>query len=150
MVYSYNREYGAVQTTPYSADQAGNAERLWHEIKKHTDFGRWMGAYASSTPADTVQLQAADIVAYELSKDFENRLKRPNDKMRFGLRQILKMSNLPLPMIRFLDRRELLRIIQEGRFPCQAGVEELEDTQMSSAIEAMVTWMRERGEWDKK
>jgi hypothetical protein len=147
MVYSYNQEYGTTQTTPYSADQAGNAERLWHEIKKQTDFGSWMGSYASRTPADTVQLQAADIIAYELSKDFENRIRRPNDRMRFGLREILRMSHIPLPMIRFFDRRELLRLIVEASFPCRIGVEELERTQELSAMESMIRWMVTRGDW---
>jgi len=106
-----------------------------------------MGPYASSTPTDTVPLQAADIIAYELSKDFENRIRRPNDRMRFGLRQILRMSNIPLPMIRLFDRRELLRLIVEAGFPCQVGVEELENTQEVSAMESMVRWMVERGDW---
>jgi hypothetical protein len=147
MIYSYNQEYGAIQTTPYSADQAGNAERLWYEIKRQTDFGRWMGSYASSTPGDTIQLQAADIIAYELSKDFENRIRRPNDRMRFGLREILRMSRIPLPMIRFFDRRELLRLIVEASFPCRIGVEELESTQEVSAMESMISWMVARGDW---
>jgi hypothetical protein len=148
MVYSYNQEFGAVQTAPYSVNQAGRAESLWHEMKRLTDFGKWMGAYASSTPSETVQLQAADIFAYELCKEFENRINRPNDEMRFGLQQILKMSRIPIPMIRLLDRKELLRIVLENRWPCQVGVEELEGKQELSARQAMEKWMIERGHWN--
>ena len=47
MVYSYNEEYGATKSQKeYSVDQAGRAEQLWHMMKKHTDFGPWMGSYA--------------------------------------------------------------------------------------------------------
>jgi hypothetical protein len=148
MVYSYNQEFGTIQTEAYSVNQAGRAESLWHEMKRQTDFGKWMGAYASSTPAETIQLQAADIFAYELCKEFENRINRPNDEMRFGLRQILKMSRIPLPMIRLLDRRELLRIVLENRWPCQVGVEELEEKQELSAMQAMEKWMTDRGHWN--
>ena len=63
MVYSYNQEYGAIASQKrYSVDVAGNAEQLWHVMKASTDYGRWMGGYASSTPESTVQLQMADLI----------------------------------------------------------------------------------------
>jgi hypothetical protein len=100
MVYAYNQEFGAVPTQEiYSVDQAGNAEQLWQTIKEETDFGQWMGGYASSTPKDTVQLQAADLFAYELAKEFENQLTRPRDSMRWGLQQILQLVNFPYHFI---------------------------------------------------
>ena len=148
MVYGYNQEFGTIQTELYSVNQAGRAEALWHEMKRLTDFGKWMGTYTSSTPTKTVQLQAADIFAYELCKEFENRIKRPDDEMRFGLQQILKMSRIRLPMIRLLDRRELLRIVLESRWPCQVGVEELGEKQELSAMQAMEKWMIDRGHWN--
>lgn len=143
MVYSYNQEYGVVDTFPYSVNQAGTAESLWHNIKAGSPlYGKFMGAYSSSTPKETKQLQAADILAYELSKEFENRIRRPDDQMRFGLREILRHRHAH--MIRLLDRKELLRIVKESNFPCQAGIEELSNNQMVSAAEQMNRWMAER------
>ena len=146
IVYAYNEEFGAVKPAEmYSIDQAGNAEQLWHAIKDHTDFGQRMGNYASGTPAELVQLQAADVVAYELVKEFENRINRPSDDMRYGLRQIVRMVPI-LPKIQLLDRLELLRIVKENGFACQVGVDELEDNQMLSAMQATLKWFVERGQ----
>ena len=147
MVYAYNEEFGAIKPAEmYSVDHAGNAEQLWHAIKDHTDFGQRMGKYASGTPAELVQVQAADVVAYELAKEFENRINRPNDEMRYGLRQILRMVPI-FPKFQLLDRLELLRIVKENRFACQVGVDELEDNQMLSAMQAMLKWFVERGQF---
>ena len=147
MVYAYNKEFGTVppQET-YSVNQAGRAEQLWHIMKDSTDYGSWMGAYSSSTPSETVQLQAADLLAYELAKKFENLLTRPKDKMRWGLRQILRPYPPPPNYIRLLDRKELLRIIKENRWPDQTGTEEIEDSQMQSAQQQMAQWFVERTE----
>jgi len=62
------------------------------------------------------------------------------------------MYSIPVPTIRLFDRKELLRVIREANFPDQTGVEELSSTQMRSAMEAMIHWLRERGEfeWDWK
>jgi hypothetical protein len=147
MVYSYNEERGAIQSEKYSINQAGNAEQLWHQMKALKVYGRWMGAYASSTPVQMVQLQAADLFAYELAKEFENQLTRPQDGMRYGLRQILPLVRDPfLPQL--YDRIELLRAVKGGRFPCQTGTEVFDDDEELHAISAyhrMLKWMRERG-----
>jgi hypothetical protein len=145
MVYSYNEEFGTTMPNEeVRIDQAGRAEQLWYAIKKHTHFGRWMGSYASSSPREIVQLQAADVLAYELFKEFENRIIRPDDKMRYGLQKILEMVDNPLPKIRLFDRKELLRQVKEGQFQCQVGTEEIDKTQMISAMESMERSLRER------
>ncbi len=81
MVYAFNEEYG-------TANAQNGAEALWHAIKKYVtldcDMGSRMGSYASSTPGEMLPLQAADLFAYELCHEFENRIKRPADKMRCG------------------------------------------------------------------
>jgi hypothetical protein len=113
MVYAYHNEYGT--------NAGGRAEKLWHAIKKHYDHGNRMGSYASSTPRDLAPLQAADLFAYELSHEFENRVKRPGDDMRWGLRQIVGMYRIPIPQIILFDRKELLRRIKESGFEDQTG-----------------------------
>src|SRR5712692_3465043 len=105
MVYAFQSEF------------AGRAEQLWYAMKEGgLDISPRMGSYASSTPAELCQLQAADLFAYELLKEFENRIKRPNDRMRYGLRQVIKMEKVPLPRIILLDRKELLRTVKEAGF----------------------------------
>jgi hypothetical protein len=143
MVYAFNGEYGT--------NKDGGAEQLWQAIKKHVtldcDLNSRMGSYTSSTPAELCPLQAADLFAYELCHEFENRIKRPGDRMRWALRQILRMYRIPSPQIRLLDRKELLRLIAESKWPDQTGVEELEKRQMLSAQESMMRWLTERGEF---
>jgi hypothetical protein len=141
MVYSYNSEYGT--------NNGGRAEQLWHAIRQGWDHGNRMGSYASSTPAILSPLQAADLLAYELSHEFENRVKRPNDAMRWPLRQIMGMYRIPSPRMTLFDRNELLRIVKESNWPDQTGVEELERPGHKSAQSSMIDWMVERGQFTK-
>lgn len=105
-----------------------------------------MGSYASSTPAEVVQLQIADLFAYELAKEFENLLTRPSDPMRWPLRQLLTLVDYPWSMIQLFDRKELLRLILESRWSHSEHTEEVGDRafQMLSAQERMVKWLRDR------
>ena len=141
MVYAYQSQYGT--------NKGGRAEALWRAIKKHYDHGSRLGSYASSTPGERYPLQAADLFAYELSHEFESRIKRPSADMRWSLRQIVAMYRIPVPQILFFDRKELLRRVKESRFPDQTGVSEIHDNQMLSAQESMVVWLLERGQLKK-
>lgn len=143
MVYAFNGEYGT--------NRDGGAEKLWQAIRKYVTLGcnlrDRMGSYKSSTPSDSYPLQAADLFAYELCHEFENRIKRPNDRMRWPLRQIMRMYKIPSPQIRLLDRKELMRTIAESGWEDQTGVEELKNDQRRSAQEDMMRWLMERGEF---
>ena len=146
MVFAYNEEYGTQQHT--GVNMGGRAEQLWHAMKVGVaDIGPRMGSYASASPVDVLSLQAADLFAYELSKEFENRIKRPDDRMRYGLRKILEMAGIPLPRISLMDRLELLRTIKEAKFKDQTGVGELANFNLNTAMGRMMNWMRERGEF---
>jgi hypothetical protein len=140
MVYAFNEEYG-------TANRQNGAEALWHVMKKYVtldcDLGSRMGSYATGTPREVPPLQAADLFAYELCHEFENRIKRPTDSMRWGLRQILRMCQTS-PRIILFDRKELLRRILESGWPDQTGVEEVSNDQMRSAQEAMMSWYIKR------
>jgi hypothetical protein len=114
-------------------------------MKKGWEHGNRMGSYASCRPGELCQLQAADLFAYELSHEFESRVKRPDAEMRWPLRQFMGMYRIPLPQIRFLDKKELLRLIKESHFPDQTGVEEVANDQMRSAQENMMNWLIQRG-----
>lgn len=141
VVYAFNGEYGT--------NKGGQAEKLWQAIRENYANGVRLGSYASRLPGEVCPLQAADLFAYELCHEFENRIKRPDDSMRWGLRQILRMYYIPVPTIRLFDRKELLRVIREGNFPDQTGVEELSSTQMRSAMESMMRWLSERRRFDR-
>lgn len=136
MVFAFQTEFGA------------SAQKLWHAMKASNihKISERMGGFATSTPAEQCALQAADLFAYELLKEFENRINRPQDRMRYGLRQIIKMSKVPLPRIILLDRKEMLRTIREGGLKDQTGTEEVNDHSMLSAMENMMAWLRDRGE----
>jgi hypothetical protein len=139
MVYALNSEFGT---------ERGLAEQLWHFVKRHYDYGWRLGTYASATPEDLCPLQAADLFAYELCHEFENRIKRPDHRMRWPLRTIIRMSEIPFPKIRLFDRMELLRQIKEADFPDQTGVDQVDEEQINRHKASMMAWMIERGEWD--
>jgi hypothetical protein len=82
MVYAYQQDFGA---TPL-----GRVQQLWDLIRQEAAWGQWMGTYTSAMPKDVLPLQAADLFAYEITQEFEAWMKRPNSKMRWPLRQILK------------------------------------------------------------
>lgn len=148
MVYSENIEYGAVESFPDAgAKQLGNADLLWRSIKELTFFGQWMHSCSFSTPGKTVQLQAADLFAYELYKEFENQQNRPNDPMRWGLKQILTLTSPDHVLIRLFDRKELLRTMVEAGHPYQEDFAEVGDIdeQMRAAQEARADWITTRG-----
>jgi hypothetical protein len=140
LVYALNSEFGTA---------GGRAEELWSLVKQtYPHGGRSLGMYRSATPEELCPLQAADLFAYELCHEFENRIKRPDDPMRWGLRRIMQMNEIPLPRIRFFDRAELLRQIKEAHFPDQTGVEEIAENQIRKHQAETLGWVIGRGEWD--
>lgn len=147
MVFSENLDYGAVQSDASAgADQLGDAHVLWRAIKELTLFGEWMGECSFSSPAVTPQLQAADLFAYELYKEFENQQRRPDLPMRWGLRQILSLYPPEVSLIRLFDRKELLRTIIEANLPHKEHTEEVGDvdSQMAVALKTRSDWIRAR------
>jgi hypothetical protein len=58
---------------------------------------------------EVVPLQAADIVAYEMYKEADRRMYRPNDKVRFGYQELAKMNlrHGYQVMCRFYSKAEL-------------------------------------------
>jgi|GEM_PF-6849139 len=91
MIYAHQKEYGTISSPEGSPiENMGSSERLWYWIKDaNPHFGKWMGTYASNSPDNLNFLQAADLFAYELTHEFENRVNRPRDTMRWGLSEML-------------------------------------------------------------
>jgi hypothetical protein len=66
---------------------------LWRLMKEKFDFGFRLSTYAFSDMKDVVQLQAADIVAYEMRGYFDRLLKRPQDtEPRWGMQRLVDIS----------------------------------------------------------
>jgi len=136
MVYAYQQEYGATEAKE-DEDQAGKAQKLWHAMKRLTVYGQWMGSYASALASELYPLQAADLFAYELTKEFENLISRPTDDMRWALRQILRPASKynQHHLIQFYDAHEMIRVFLEA-----TG----QDSHPTPAIQAMLAnvWLR--------
>jgi hypothetical protein len=66
--------------------------------------------------ADFGALQAADIVAYEMFKEYERVLYRPHDKQREGYQELAKMSERHgfKPMFRFYTKADLTEYAQDA------------------------------------
>lgn len=116
MVFAEQKEFGATSCgTDGQERQAGDAQRLWLALKRMTDYGRWMGSFLTDSPENSPPLQAADLFAYELTKEFENLVKRPDDDMRWALRRILTPTReRPKQLIQFYDSHEMLRVYLEA------------------------------------
>ena len=91
MVYAFQSEYGVTK--------AGRAMQLWNTIKqkpKQFTWAKWMGTYTSAFPRDVLPLQAADLFAYELTREFEKWRLQPIPPMRMALKNILRAQENPL------------------------------------------------------
>jgi hypothetical protein len=117
MVYARQKEYGTISSPAGTPQQnMGRAESLWYAIKDtNPHFGKWMGSYASAIPDELNFLQAADLFAYELTHEFENRVHRPNDPMRWGLAQLLPGSWKDF-LHKFYGVPQLLELMSESGF----------------------------------
>jgi hypothetical protein len=78
-------------------------------------IGRWMGSYSAALANDLSFLQAADLFAYELTHEFENRIHRPGDPMRWGLAELLPGSWRNF-LHKFYGVPQLLEVIIESGF----------------------------------
>jgi len=117
MVYASQKEFGATQAGSAGNErQAGAARQLWLAMKERTTFGPLMGSYKTASPEELYPLQAADLFAYELTKEFENLLKRPNDAMRWPLRKILRpiLQQENRHLIQFFDAHDIVRVFLEA------------------------------------
>jgi len=64
---------------------------------------------------EVVPLQAADIIAYEMHKEFDRQLYRPSAKPRYGYQRIVKMCNRMghnQALFRFFTKTELAMHIE--------------------------------------
>jgi hypothetical protein len=65
---------------------------------------------------EVVPLQAADIIAYEMHKEFERRLFRAGAEPRYGYQRIVKMSSRlghNQPLFRFFTKTDIAMYINQ-------------------------------------
>ncbi len=117
MVYARQEHYGAITSTLGTPkEQMGRAESLWYAIKEaNPHFGQWMGSYSSGSPKDLTFLQAADLFAYELIHEFENRANpmRATDGMRWALAQLLPAGSRNF-LHKFYGLEQLLELLLDN------------------------------------
>lgn len=127
MVFARNSDYGTLAARGEdNKENSGTTERLFYAIKQNApELGRYMGLYGSGEPQTSIPLQAADILAYEMTKEYENLVgsqrcirKSYQELMRWGGRR---------PLVKYLDRLALLRILKESNFADEDGFEELNE-----------------------
>jgi hypothetical protein len=116
MVFAEQREFGATTSGSEAKErQAGAARQLWIAMKKQTSYGHWMGSFSTDSPDKVPALQAADLFAYELTKEFESLVNRPSDDMRWALRRILNPTpEHPRHLLQFYDSHEMARMYIEA------------------------------------
>lgn len=108
-------EYGAVGAGTFVQDQAGKVHKLWKAVKEMTDFGPPLATYRAGSPRSIEALQAADLFAYELVREYESRETAPTRPMRWALRKILNDTLWSSSLLKFysLDTM-LLTLIENG------------------------------------
>lgn len=116
MVFAEQLEYGATTSGSEAQErQAGAAQQLWIAMKNMTTYGQWMSSFSTDSPDKVPALQAADLFAYELTKEFENLVNRPEDDMRWALRRILKTTpESGRNLLQFYDSHEMVRTFIEA------------------------------------
>jgi hypothetical protein len=124
MVFAHQKTYGALEARgPENLEQAGDLENLFYAVKRFLPHGSAIGSYGSSSPSESIPLQAADMLAWE----FETILKNPPPrKMRHSLRELLRAGG-NTPLIRLFDRYYLLRSVKNSGFEDQTGTEVIDD-----------------------
>lgn len=101
------------------SDQVEFRHRALKMYEDITEVGLF--AHRSTPPIfrdirEIVPLQAADIVAYEMYKEFERRMYRPNDDSRHGFKRLEVMSrrtNFRNPTFRFFTKNDLVGYVNQ-------------------------------------
>lgn len=91
------------------------ALQIYEEVKDSPYYSHRVLPPVFRDMRDIVPLQAADIIAYEMYKEFERRTYRADSEPRFGFKRIMAMSkryNKP-PLFRFFANQDFKGLIRE-------------------------------------
>jgi hypothetical protein len=81
----------------HQAEFAHRAKHVYQLIEEASPFGHRMMYPDFKDMRDLVPLQAADIIAYELHREFERRLHSPKKPPRYGYKRIAELAARVLP-----------------------------------------------------
>jgi hypothetical protein len=73
------------------------AESVYQMLKQYFSFSHRMSHPKFKNMVDVLPLQAADIIAYELHREFERQLYEPSKEPRYGYKELLKMAKRVRP-----------------------------------------------------
>lgn len=90
----------------------GRAVSAFHFIKDSWSSGHRLGSITSAATSDVIQLQVADLVAYEIRKLVENAIYHPDVPTRWPMR---KLQEIPL-ILNYLDFTGRVPDLEGGPF----------------------------------
>jgi hypothetical protein len=90
----------------------GRAVSAFHFLKDSTSFGHRLGSITSASMSDVIQLQVADLVAYEIRKLVENAIYHPEVRTRWPMK---KLQEMPL-ILNYLDFTGRVPELEGGAF----------------------------------
>ncbi len=127
IVFAKQLDYGTLDAKgEENRENSGTTERLFYAIKHNVpQLGRYMGTYESGEPATMIPLQAADILAYEITKEYEN-LITSKRAIRRSYQELMRTGG-HRPLVKFLHRLALLNVLKESGFPDEEGFEEIDE-----------------------
>ena len=134
MVFAEQTEYGTVEARGEdNPDNAGTTEILYYAIKRNLPIiGQYMGEYSSGSPEDLIPLQAADVLAYEMTKEYEN-IVNTERRIRESFKELMRLGG-KRPLIKYLDRRALLTILKESGYIDEVVAEEVDETSLLQIV----------------
>lgn len=150
MVFARQTDYGTVEARGEdNSDNAGTTEKLYYAIKRNLPgLGQYMGTYGSGEPDCMIQLQAADMLAYEMTQEYKNVLESQHS-IRKSYQELLRVGG-GRQLIKYLDRLALLNILKESDCPYHEGFEEIEGNNIQqifagNSARIVLNRRRERG-----
>lgn len=90
----------------------GRAVSAFHFLKDSASYGHRLGSITSASTSDVIQLQIADLVAYEIRKLVENAIYHPEIPTRWPMR---KLQETPL-ILNYLDFTGRVPDLEGGAF----------------------------------
>lgn len=134
MVFAKHVDYGTVEPRgERNPDNSGPTEILFYSIKRNlSQLGRYMGSYGSGEPDMLVPLQAADMLAYEMTKEYNNILLSQR-RIRKSYQELMRAGGRR-PLMKYLDRLDLLFILKESGFPDTDGFNELDENSIQQVF----------------
>ena len=134
MVFAEQVEYGTVEARGEdNPDNAGRTEILYYAIKRNLpSMGQYMGEYGSGSPEDLIPLQAADVLAYEMTKEYEN-IVNSERRIRESFKELMRLGG-ERPLIKYLDRRALLTILKESGYVDEVVAAEVDETSLLQIV----------------